>query len=208
MIAKNLICAANVARLALVFSCAISAVFMNQSCSKKPIESDIDTLPKWRQYSIDDGAAWSPDGSKIIYYRHHAAGGRDTSWASGVFLYDAATGNNTCIWPDFQYLTCCWSPDGSKLAFSDANAQICVYDFTDNTKTQLTYGHRFHSPQWSPCGDKLSFVERTNDGGLFLYDFNTNSLIHVVSRVEADAGDWMADCSTLVMFDSTIYLSV
>lgn len=199
-----------VVRVVLLVATVLIAICCGQSCRDKPTDDNkpVDSLPAWRQLEIDVNAAWSPDNSKIIYFRSPAVLERDTFWNWGVYLHNVDTGEDACMWPNFEFLTCAWSPDGNRLAFSSADAQIYVHDFSDSSFTRLTFGHRFHSPRWSPCGDKLAFVERTNDGGLFLWDFKGDSLIHVVSRVEADAADWMADCSTLVMHDSTIYSSV
>jgi len=199
-----------VLRSAVVVACIVVAFSVSQSCSDKPNDDSdpVDTMPSWRQYELDVNAAWSPDGSKIIYFRFPPSLGRDTAWQWGVFIHDISTAKDTCLWPNFRFLYCCWSPDGNKIAYTDAEAQVFVHDFIEGSSRRLTYGHRFHSPRWSPCGDKLAFVERTNDGGLFLWDFEADSLIHINSRAEADAADWMADCSTLVMHDSTIYPSV
>jgi len=153
---------------------------------------------------IDLLASWSPDGSKIIYMRDPAEGTRDTSWEWGAFLYDVSSGVTNSLWPAELLDGFSWSPDSRQLAFVKS-AQIYIYDFESQTTKQLTHQNRNFSVRWSPCGDILSFCVRTNDGGLYLYDLEADSLIHVVDRIQGDAADWMSNCSTLVMHDSTWY---
>ncbi len=193
-----------VLRAVVVVAGIVVGISVSQSCSDKPSdEGDNDTLkpPPWLQTKVDFFAAWSPDGSKIIYTRDPAGSGKDTSWQFGGFIHDITTGKDTCIWPNVKFDGFSWSPDGQKVALTQ-NAQVWVYDFANGSKRQITHQNRNFSVSWSPCGDKLIFFYRTSTGGLFVYDFAVDSITHVPGRNEAASGDWMPDCSTLVLMDS------
>lgn len=191
---------------AILLAGILAAISSGQSCSKKPSDGDSDTLkpPPWNQMSIDLTPAWSLDGTKIVYAREPADGARDTSWQWGAFIYDVNTGKDTCIWPNILFDGFAWSPDGERLAFIQSGL-IYVHSFTNNSSIQITTSKKQFRVRWSPCGDKLVFFYKTLGGGLFVYDFEDDSITHVINRSEAGAGDWLPDCSTLVLLDSCVY---
>lgn len=193
-------------RALVVSFCLLCLFFPSTSCRDKSGNDDIDTtsVPPWNQMKIDWFAAWSPDGSKIIYTRDPADGARDTSWQWGAFVHNIASGTDSCIWPGVLFDGFAWSPDSRAVAYCQ-NAQIYVHEFDSHSTNQITHSNRNFGVRWTPCRDKLIFFVRANDGGLFVYDFEQDSITHVIDRIQSDAGDWLPNCSTLVLLDSCIF---
>lgn len=76
--------------------------------------------------------AWSPDGSTLAYERQDASATGNPG-PSRIWLYDVETSETAPVFEDNQVLgfTPRWSPDGSRLAFFDANVQaIRVLEMT------------------------------------------------------------------------------
>ncbi len=97
------------------------ALLVGQSCSDKG-NDDGGAQPEKpvNQTEIDIDPAWSPDGSKIIYFRNYASDENhfDTQWVWGVFLHDVASGCDSLLWENFEAYHFTWSPDGQSVAFS------------------------------------------------------------------------------------------
>jgi Tol biopolymer transport system component len=111
--------------------------------------------------------AYSPDGTKIAYL----LGSSDRSGAVSIFsiwILDTTTGHT-------RQLTTCngcsatdnvsWSPDGSRLAFSEADQggslQLHLIGADGMHRTQLTYlpaPENAGQPTWSPDGTRIAFT--------------------------------------------------
>ena len=114
----------------------------------------------------DFGApAYSPDGARLAYLsRPYTA----------IRVLDTATGQDeqltTCRVPGCdRYSRFSWSPDGSRLAFADADqsggVQIYVIHSDGTFRTQVTHfpaGQHATQPSWSPDGSRIAFtLQRT-----------------------------------------------
>lgn len=101
---------------------------------------------------VDDNPAWSPDGRKLAFVSQNATG------AFGVFLMNGDGTRRSEITPitplPFRYKLISWSPDGTRLAISQANG-IDIVDADGNNRRSLTFGF---DAAWSPDGSKILFA--------------------------------------------------
>ncbi len=117
--------------------------------------------------------AYSPDGTQLAYLR-----GRVVSSSGGIsgspdvmdsiWILDTATAQvrrlTTCLGcSPYDYMT--WSPDGSRLAFSEADQhgtlQLHLIDANGTHRMQLTHfpaGENATQPTWSPDGTRIAFT--------------------------------------------------
>ena len=104
------------------------------------------------------GAAWSPDGRQIAYFRGQ-------TWRGGIYVV-GADGNGRrqlARWgvePD-------WSPDGGRIVFvsrRDRNAEVYVMNADGSAQRNLTRdpGADLH-PAWSPAGRWIAFLSRRDE---------------------------------------------
>jgi Tol biopolymer transport system component len=136
-------------------------------------------------HAVSD-AVYSPDGTNLAYvigpdvdfdlWIESAFGSGPALADSSIWVLNSATGRihqvTTCHCQQLGHLS--WSPDGSRLAFSDGDpydgAQLYVIDADGTHRSQLTH---FKAPQnatqpsWSPDGTRIAF-------SLFSIDQATN----------------------------------
>jgi Tol biopolymer transport system component len=116
---------------------------------------------------------YSPDGTKIAYLRGRVVnssgnyGGSPDSMDS-IWVLDTTTGHDqqltTCHrCSPYDYIS--WSPDGSRLAFSEADQrgslQLHIIDADGTHRTQLTNfpaAQNATQPTWSPDGTRIAFT--------------------------------------------------
>lgn len=194
---------AQIVRPMVVIAGITVALLVSQSCSDKSSDDNNrgDTIKSWpeaRQDEIDVSPAWSPDGSKIIYFRffNHNAVQFDTQWTWGVFLHDVESGTDSLLWENFKAIDFDWSPDGSLLAYS-MDGRIYISNLAGDTLRYISNSERAWVPRWSPCGDKITFCTRVgNNRGMYLFDPALGNQ-RLVLRYVTDA-DWMSNCDTIV----------
>jgi hypothetical protein len=112
-----------------------------------------------RGSGLDDQAAKSPDGTKVVFARRTTASGPSQLWltdSDGTFAVQlTSSGDNTAP---------AWSPDGTKIAFSSNRTGSKGYDIwtvspTTGVFTDLTNldGDDL-TPSWSPTGATIAFA--------------------------------------------------
>lgn len=145
----------------------------------------------------DEGSDWSPDGSRITFYRQTGRLTADVfvADANGSHLRNLTKGSSEFSWsPD-------WSPDGSRIVYvaSDRTVERLVTVRPDGSDPQPMPGleinpnDQLRGPRWSPNGSLIGYT--LTDG------------IHVVrpdgsgGRVllgNASGFDWSPDGSRIV----------
>jgi Tol biopolymer transport system component len=130
--------------------------------------------------------AYSPDGTKLAYLRGHVVSSSSLGHSfilsgspdemESIWVLDTATGHSrqltTCQGcSPYDYVS--WSPDGTRLAFTEADQggslQLHVIDADGTHRTQLTHfmaGWNATQPNWSPDGTRIAFT-------LFTVAYNT-----------------------------------
>jgi WD40-like Beta Propeller Repeat len=124
-----------------------------------------------------DAAAWSPDGSKILWLDFIEGGGPTKPYEEDCPITDCGhravlssvnpdgTGIELGVapLPGEGVSSVVWSPDGSRLAFwladdDDLNAQIFVINPDGSGLRQITDAGDNRWPAWSPDGSRIAFV--------------------------------------------------
>jgi hypothetical protein len=113
--------------------------------------------------------AYSPDGAKLAYLRGgNPVNNSGVSSVDSIWVLDATTGHTrlltTCNGCGiFDYIS--WSPDGSRLAFSQADKrgslQLYIINADGTHLTQLTHfpaAQNAAEPTWSPDGTRIAFT--------------------------------------------------
>jgi TolB protein len=103
----------------------------------------------------DDQAAWSPDGTKIVFNRY-------TEGDQNVYLTRAQGGTVTRLTTGRSNASPTWSPDGSRILFTKQVAGRTEF-FTmkpDGTDLRRQARGRMSdgTPAWSPDGSTIAFV--------------------------------------------------
>jgi len=117
--------------------------------------------------------AWSPDGSKIVYASY-----RGTDYIPGclglsicpsdLYVVDASGAVSlTLVDTRASETTPSWSPDGSRIAYAQLNADgsstIDTIRADGSDRVELTPGGGVSFPSWSPDGKLIMFL-RAQDG--------------------------------------------
>lgn len=158
-------------------------------------------------YAPPDGAAlsptWSPDGKQIAFlYEPTTDNGpaevrqRDSS----IWIVDADGSNAhriSAITSDMEPGDPAWSPDGSRIAFTDgATGSVRVLDLATGEISEVTSGAQ---PEWSPDGRRLAVAQGAT---IAIVDPDAGTLgdtIYSSGRVEdptwSPDGKWIAFAS-------------
>jgi len=112
--------------------------------------------------SDDRAAAWSPDGKSIAYISD--ASGEDEIWITD----QAGKGEATKVSSghEAQLRNPLWSPDGSRIAFSDKDGKLFVVMVADGAEVEVAddiWGGIFDY-QWSPDSGRLAFSLNNEPG--------------------------------------------
>ena len=119
----------------------------------------------------DGSPAWSPDGTKIAFMRSTFCFGEQTLYGDAIFTAKPDGTNLTQLTDlcDGEDWSPEWSPDGSKIAFSQVgplgDKDIQVIGANGNNQVPvIDNAGSAESPAWSPDGSKMAFLS-DNTGG-------------------------------------------
>ena len=108
-------------------------------------------------------ASWSPDGTKIAFFRDGSTRGLFVMNADGTGI----TQLTSSVDRDPE-----WSPDGTKIAVSrlDEGVSKIFVISSDGSGATLLPGNstRDYDPTWSPDGTKIAFVVKSGDNGVYI----------------------------------------
>jgi dipeptidyl aminopeptidase/acylaminoacyl peptidase len=112
------------------------------------------------------GAAWSPDGSELIYSM------QGTLWRQRV---DGAEARQLTDGPDYAYQPD-WSPDGRHVVFAAYTGRavdLRLLDLETGAETALVSNGAVNvEPRWSPDGRRLAFVSTAYEGRFHVFVAN------------------------------------
>jgi Tol biopolymer transport system component len=156
---------------------------------------------------------WAPNGSRIAFLRDVVEGQNadgDDIWRVHLFVMNPdgsaladLSGNGGSI-PNYGF---CWSPDGSKLAYSRFAAgvpnqeDIFAVNVDGTGLTQLTFdGLLNYKPDWAPDGSKLVFARHRDARGIpgthGIYVMNADGTGKIqLTGGEDDDPHWSPDAS-------------
>ncbi len=112
--------------------------------------------------------AWSPDGKLIAFERQEAPSGGKPG-PSRIWLFDVASGSMSAVFEDQQVLglSPVWSPDGSRLAFYDANVQaIQVLTLATGQQQQIP-SSMGEVGSFAPDGSRMAYADIREVGPQF-----------------------------------------
>jgi tricorn protease len=135
--------------------------------------------------SAEGNPVWSPDGKWIAFFR-------DVSGELELFLYPAAGGGAVrqiaIDKKSSQYNELLWSPDSTKLAFSDAHLRLRYVDLTNNSihlvdKATHTDGDFSLQPAWAPDSRWLAYSKFgfNRQRSIALYSFDSGKTTTITS---------------------------
>ncbi len=120
---------------------------------------------------IDDFPTWSPDGKKLAFLSQRPTG------EFAIFIMNADGTGKTEVtpvtyqppspWRGFDWRHMSWSPDGSRIVFTDLVSTIgtiFVVNADGSNRRNLTTG--FY-PAWSPDGSRILFMRYIGSGNIF-----------------------------------------
>jgi Tol biopolymer transport system component len=138
---------------------------------------------------------WSPDGARLAVHE-----------ASGVFIFDASTGQRTDIGAGGSV----WSPDGRRLLDGASGGSIYSIDVRTKERSLLVQlpGENLETVdemEWSPDGSRLAILNDLNPGLHRLFVLNADgSGIRVLAEDAAVSGlDWSPDGTQVAFTESS-----
>ncbi len=139
--------------------------------------------------ALDEGAAWSPDGSRIAFDSN-----RDGK--TEIYVMNADGSNVKRLTSNLSDdLGPKWSPDGRKILFDserDGNREVYVMDADGGSQTRLTMNSAFDSAaSWSPDGSQIAFASNRDKGfynfDIYLMNADGTNLRRIIADPEYDA---------------------
>ena len=134
---------------------------------------------------IDDDAAWSPDGQKILWTPHNVGDNPNNSPSKEVWVMNAdGSGRVNLTNNGFEERAPTWSPDGTRVAYmcrtnapggTGTDFEICVMNADGSAPTVLTSNAVLDAtPSFSPDGLKIAFHRQVAGQGLQLFVMNAD----------------------------------
>jgi Tol biopolymer transport system component len=114
----------------------------------------------------DSGAAWSPDGQKIVFSSRRSPAGFYVMNADGTGVARLSDPGGSPA----------WSPDGSKISFDGCRSGACgiyVMNADGTGAVQITNVLLDEDAAWSPDGQKIAFT-RYSGGRTEIYTMNAD----------------------------------
>lgn len=141
-----------------------------------------------RSSAHDRSARWSPDGRKIAFIS-------DASGEEQIYLVDQdGSGAPVPLTTQFAAMlnTPVWSPDSTRLAFSDKDGKVYVLSVADKKVTQVAHDTRsmVMDYDWSPEGAYLAFSmgERNGNRSLHLWRAADGALHRITGDLFSEWG--------------------
>jgi Tol biopolymer transport system component len=153
----------------------------------------------------DRGARWSPDGERIIFYSNRAG-------SYEIYAVNA-DGSGLEQWSNSPGLSRdqpVWSPDGSRIAYTDLQIQVAIAESGVLLEEQEPQplpagpasGQSFLAWDWSPDGDKLAGLALSRSGnpsGIVVFSFETEEYHTLTSFGFSPV--WLSDSRRLLFSD-------
>lgn len=160
---------------------SVAALWIMHADGSHPVQLTHPPLPT---SFADDGPAWSPDGTRLVFARNHLTGQSYDDQALFVINRDGTSLKQVTSWGELKAGNAHWSPDGTRILFQSFGAfppgstpQLYTI-FPDGTHlVQLTKKERNSWPAWSPDGTKIIFAYRSTTGvdqNAHLYEMNAD----------------------------------
>jgi TolB protein len=160
---------------------AVAPLWLMQADGSHPLQLTHPPLPT---SFADDGPAWSPDGTRLVFERNHLMGQSYEDQALFVINRDGTGLKQVTAWGQLEAGNAHWSPDSQRILFQSfgsfpAGSTPQLYTiFPDGTHlVQLTSKERNSWPAWSPEGTKIIFAYRSTtavDQNGHLYEMNVD----------------------------------
>ncbi|MFY1111338.1 MAG: PGF-pre-PGF domain-containing protein [Methanosarcinaceae archaeon] len=144
-----------------------SSITANYACDLWVMNSDGSSATRVTSSTGEQGygdgcGAWSPDGSKIAYVSEGEAFFDDHYGDIHVIVMDSDGSNKQAIGHsiDISYCAIAWSPDSSKIAFTE-DETVVVVNSDGSGMTTVAYGYiepqtsSWQSEVWSPDGSTI-----------------------------------------------------
>ncbi|MDE3053851.1 MAG: PD40 domain-containing protein, partial [Gemmatimonadota bacterium] len=172
---------------------------------------DVFTVPTehgtWRNLTRSPGVAdrepiWSPDGKQIAWFSDSTGeyqlmvGGQDGTTPARAYPLEHPT----------YFYAPAWSPDGTKILFTDAETNLWVLDLKTGKESHVdqdnyTWPDRSLAPTWSPDSRFVAYMKRLKGSqfhAVFVYDVAsgathqlTDGLSDVIDPVWDKSGKYM-----------------
>ncbi len=164
---------------------------------------ELECLTEFTGY--DNFAAYNPAGTHIAFTSDRGPEGRKSIWLLELARHtftQLSFGLDTCFHSN-------WSPDGKWIAFDgrdpDTPSQWSLYRISVNGGAAEEIPQGMQSavdPGWSPDGRYLAFGggDHLTDWDLWLWDFDTASLVQLTSTREAEQSPYWNAAGTEIVY--------